>query len=493
MMDPALLIDFGSTFTKVTAVDLDAARIIGRAQAPSTVGTDVCDGLLAAFAELNARHRLFRRDPTDLDALDCMMVRACSSAAGGLRIAVVGLVPGLTVAAGRAAALGAGAKIVGTFAFKLAESDIDALVALGPDLVLLTGGTDGGDTGTILHNGTLLARSRLSAPVVAAGNSEANVLLEQEFINYKKSMTCVSNLMSNIGVLSPQAVQEEVRRTFMRRIVDAKGLERVKERVNVVLPTPVAVQRAAILGARGTTTEPGCGDLMLVDVGGATTDVYSIGEGRAHEHDVIPQGLPEPFVKRTVEGDIGVRWNAATILDQVGIAAIGRKFDRLFPDLGATTADIERYIGDVSAQTDRLPARDWEHAIDALLAHIAIDLAVERHAGRRQPYYAREGTVHLQTGKDLRDVATLIGTGGIFTRNPYAERVLSWNSAENTEVLRPVAPRVFLDRDYVLYAVGLLAESHPDVAMRLLRTHVIGERNLAHSHPEIAHHDHDCC
>src|SRR5689334_12575902 len=86
----AVLIDFGSTFTKVTAVDLAAAEIVGRAQARSTVERDVCDGLTQALVHLHRRHGIFERRPSDLSCLDGPFVRACSSAAGGLRIAVVG-------------------------------------------------------------------------------------------------------------------------------------------------------------------------------------------------------------------------------------------------------------------------------------------------------------------------------------------------------------------------------------------------------------------
>ena len=113
MTSLAILIDFGSTFTKVTAVDLDNARLMGRSQAPSTVLTDVREGLLQALNELHQRLPLFERPPVDLSSLEGKTVLASSSAAGGLRIAVVGNVPGLTVEAANQSALGAGAKIVG--------------------------------------------------------------------------------------------------------------------------------------------------------------------------------------------------------------------------------------------------------------------------------------------------------------------------------------------------------------------------------------------
>src|SRR5262249_57476074 len=85
-------------------------------------------------------------------------------------MAVIGLVPGLTVEAANTAALGAGAKLVGSWSFKLPEKALGEIEAQRPDMILLTGGTDGGDSATILHNARLLARSGLSVPIVMAGN-----------------------------------------------------------------------------------------------------------------------------------------------------------------------------------------------------------------------------------------------------------------------------------------------------------------------------------
>ena len=145
----AFLIDFGSTFTKLIAVDFERAELVGRSQAPSTVDTDVREGLLEALASLHARRPVFDQPPKDLSVLAGRMVYASSSAAGGLRIAAVGNVPGLTVEAANQAALGAGAKIVGSTAFKLTFEKVEALHELRPDMVLLTGGVDGGDQETI--------------------------------------------------------------------------------------------------------------------------------------------------------------------------------------------------------------------------------------------------------------------------------------------------------------------------------------------------------
>src|SRR5918992_1722202 len=170
MSPVAILIDFGSTFTKVSAIDLNNAQVIGASQAPSTVLTDVREGLLRALRALHERYPLFDQSPNELSVLEGRTVLASSSAAGGLRLTVVGNVPGLTVEAANQAALRAGAKIVGSTAFKLSEQKLREIENLRPDMILLTGGTDDGDGATILHNARAITTSALDVPIVLAGN-----------------------------------------------------------------------------------------------------------------------------------------------------------------------------------------------------------------------------------------------------------------------------------------------------------------------------------
>lgn len=500
MGDLALLIDFGSTFTKVTAVDLAAPRILARAQAPSTVATDVLEGFFRALARIAERRPgLFRGTPRSLDALDGMFVRASSSAAGGLRIVVVGLVPGLTVGAANTAALGAGGKIVGAFAFKLAAEDIAEIERQKPDMVLLTGGTDGGDARTILHNAAALARSHLCVPFVIAGNASATPEIARLLAAAGKETIGVANVMPKMGALRVEPAQDEIRRLFMQRIVQGKGIDKFQSGVAILLPTPMAVLKAALLGAQGHEAQEGCGELLLVDVGGATTDVHSIGEGKSSQTNIIPTGLPEPFAKRTVEGDLGIRCNAVTILRRAGAARLHARFQAAFPEFAIEQDNLVGYVTNLGEDTGAVPRQAWQSAADAVLAAVAADLAIERHVGRREPYYANGGAIIVQSGKDLTEVPTLIGTGGIFAHNPYADRIMAGTAPAASGILRPRRARVVLDRDYVLYAVGLLAESHPAVAFRILEQHLLAGRLGARNGPldgmHAAHtdHGHSCC
>jgi uncharacterized protein (TIGR01319 family) len=471
----ALLIDFGSTYTKVVAVDLHTAEVIGRSQAASTINTDVREGLMEAIATLQESHGVFTEQPKDLSVLRGKLALASSSAAGGLRMAVVGLVPGLTVEAANMAALGAGAKVVGAWSFKLHDKATAEIEAQQPDMILLTGGTDGGDSATILHNARLLAGSRIDVPVVVAGNQRVVEEVNEILTNAGKEVRCASNVMPRSGQLAVESAREEIRRLFMERITHAKGLDGISGLVPVILPTPMAVLQGALLGAKGTGAEKGWGDLLVVDVGGATTDVHSIGYGMPTGPQIAEQALPEPFAKRTVEGDLGIRFNAGTLLDRFGIDKFDTEFRAAFPELSLSRAEIAGYVDDITHDTSRTPREEWQSAVDAHLARVAVDLAVERHVGKRERIITREGETWVHHGKDLTETRTVIGTGGVFIHNPHVSHILSSDATSDAryQVLRPKNPHLFVDFSYLLYAVGLLVENHPGVALRLFQAHMM--------------------
>jgi uncharacterized protein (TIGR01319 family) len=452
----AILIDFGSTFTKLTAVDLARSRVVGRSQAPSTVLTDVREGLLGALQELHESCRLFPEPPSNIDGLAAHEVLASSSAAGGLRMVVLGLVPGLTVRAAMQAALGAGAKIVGSLGFKLDDDAIREIEKMRPDMILLTGGTDGGDSATILHNASLLARSDLTVPVVVAGNAAVAGEVFGRLAGGGKEARRAENVMPRSGELSVESAREEIRKLFMERITEAKGLEKIREIVPVVLPTPMAVLEGVRLAAQGCENLEGWGDMLVVDVGGATTDVHSIGYGH-------PAGE-----------NLGIRFNAATIMNRVGLDLLQEEFRVGFPGLSVSGDQIAGYIDAIGRQTETVPQEHWHCAADAILAGAAVDLAVERHVGKRERVFTREGETWIHYGKDMRETRTVIGTGGVFRYNPHVAHILSRTPAANGsfEVLRPKHPQCFVDSSYLLYAVGLLAETHPQVAVRIFADHM---------------------
>ncbi|MDR1328634.1 MAG: glutamate mutase L, partial [Oscillospiraceae bacterium] len=180
MSDIRVFIDFGSTFTKAAAFDLESETLLARVQSPSTVDTDVTEGLLAALEELKKR--------SPVGEHEILKATACSSATGGLRLAVIGLVPDYTTKAGYLAALGAGAKVVGSFSYELTNAELHELEAARPDIVLLTGGTDGGNRRAIVRNANALASSSVRN-IIVAGNKSARDDVEAAFEGSGKTVT----------------------------------------------------------------------------------------------------------------------------------------------------------------------------------------------------------------------------------------------------------------------------------------------------------------
>lgn len=458
-MSAALLIDFGSTWTKLRAVDVETGALLGTAQGPSTVTTDITVGLDAALAAL-------ARAMGALPAFDCRL--ASSSAAGGLRMVTVGLVRELTAEAARQAALGAGARLVGCFAYRLTNADIDAIDALAPDIVLLCGGTDGGNADVIVHNARALARGGARCPVVVAGNREATDEIVALLAAAGRMAIAAANVLPALDRLDIEPARAAIRDVFMDRIVKAKGIDRAGADVDrVLMPTPAAVLEGARLLADGVDGREGLGALVVVDPGGATTDVHSIGSGEPSTPGVIRYGLPEPHAKRTVEGDLGMRHNAATIVAAAGLETLAARAGIGGDEASAALARIE-------ADVEAVPSSDVERRFDDALVRAAVDIAIGRHAGSVETVYTAQGPVQMQRGKDLGDVRWLIGTGGaiVHARDPAAVLRVACADPAAPQQLRPRAPRLALDADYLLYAAGLLAQVNPQAAFDCARNHL---------------------
>jgi uncharacterized protein (TIGR01319 family) len=455
-MSAALLIDFGSTYTKLRAIDLANRRILASGQGPSTVTTDVAIGMKAALADL----------ASTLGTLPRFRYRlASSSAAGGLRMVTVGLVRELTAEAARQAALGAGAKLVGTFAYRLTAGDVEKIRALAPDIVLLAGGTDGGNSEVVVANSSRLAAARLPCPIVYAGNRAA---ADEVRSNLSGAALIISeNVMPEFNVLNIEPARAVIRRIFIDRIVHAKGIDRAQAEFDAVLmPTPAAVMEGARLIADGVGGRGGLGEVLVIDPGGATTDVHSVAAG-SPAPNVVAVGLPEPRVKRTVEGDLGMRHNAATIIEIAGI-------ERIAADCGLARARVESLLAHISADAQAIPHDSDEIAFDQALARAAVKHAVARHCGSVETVHTVNGPVNVQRGKDLSDVAAVIGTGGpiVASRDPYAILSLALAAPDEPLSLRPKRPRLLLDRSYLLYACGLLGTVEPSIALELALTHL---------------------
>lgn len=452
-MRPVLLIDFGSTYTKVTAVDTEAEVLLGTAAAYTTVQTDINEGLSHALEKLEAQ----------TGKLDFAARYACSSAAGGLRMIASGLVPELTSEAAKQASLGAGAKIVKVYSFELTEDDIEEIDRLRPDIFLLVGGTDGGNSDCIRHNAQMLAACKADFPVIIAGNRTAARACQRS-LEGRQTFIC-ENVMPKFGVLNIQPAQECIRALFLNRIIQAKGLSHASKLISgILMPTPSAMMRAMQLLAEGCEGEEGIGELMALDVGGATTDVYSIADGMPKEGGTVYKGLPEPYVKRTVEGDIGMRYSIGGIVEAASLKKVASL-------AGLTPERAQALIDDLAKHTEKVPDSEETERLDFALACCACETAARRHAGYMEETYNMTGKVFVQTGKDLRTVRQMVVTGGSLIHTKRTGEIAShaFYDPADPMSLRPVKARVLVDRRYILAAMGLLSEYEPQTALRIMK------------------------
>ncbi len=452
-MSLALLIDFGSTFTKILAIDLDHEEILAYAQSGTTVETDIMIGLRRAIDLLPST---IRKGP-----FTCKL--SSSSAAGGLGMVTIGLIPQLSAEAARRTALGAGAKVLKVFSFRLSAKELQELEELAPDILLLAGGTDGGNAEVIVENARHIGRCRIQCPILVAGNKAVADEVNSILLKAGKTTLLTENVMPEVNVLNVEPAREMIRKVFIERIIEAKGLKKAEDFVEgILMPTPTAVLRAARLLSQGTNSERGLGDLVVVDVGGATTDVHSFGMGDPVQAGVVRKGLPEPLAKRTVEGDLGIRYNAVSILQLLGP-------DRLRKDLRLPLPELPKKVAHLSQNPFLLPSSEEDRDLDFALAAGAARAAMERHAGTIETLWGPHGQYYLQYGKDLTGIEHLIGTGGIFIHHLHAGTILEKTLFSPAEPfsLRPKAPHRYTDAKYCLFAIGLLAERFPDQALRI--------------------------
>ena len=429
-MGSVLCVDVGSTFTKALLVADDGA-VLGRASHPTTVGTDVMDGVDAVRAELGV-------DPGRGRLL------LCSSAGGGLRLAVVGYEREVTAEAGFRVGLSAGARVVHVAAGPMAGVDVAALRAARPDVVLLVGGTDGGNADVLVHNARRLARARVSAPVVVAGNADAVPAVVAELDATGRRHVVAGNVLPRIGAVAPEGARAAIREVFLRHVIGGKGLSRGRGFAELVrAATPDAVLRGVELLAevRGE-------DVLVVDVGGATTDVYSVITPQGEDATIHREVVGTVWHARTVEADLGMRWNAEGVLEAA-------ERERL-PRAEAVTGYAARVVADPGHVAST--PEDW--AAEEALATVAVTVAVRRHgrpaAGERP--------------RPLADVGLVVGSGGVLRHGPdgLAGRVLGAALTDHGGGWRvPDRAAAVVDRDYLLFAVGLLAESRPATARAL--------------------------
>lgn len=443
-----LVAEIGSTTTVVNAFNDIATpdpKFIGQGQAPTSVlDGDVRIGLKGAIDDL-ARH-------LNVQEIKYDEMLATSSAAGGLKMTVHGLVFDMTARAAKEAALGAGAIIHQVTAGKLRRTDLKKIVDIKPNIILIAGGVDYGERDTAIYNAELISNLGLEIPIIYAGNIEnkEEIKLIFEEAHAETRLYVVDNVYPKIDELNVEPTRAIIQDAFEEHIIHAPGMEHVRDMVNgPIIPTPGAVMECSKL------LYEYIGDLIVLDVGGATTDLHSVTRGSEEVERI--QISPEPLAKRTVEGDLGVYVNMPNIVNVLGK-------DKLKEELNI---DIDKIMSEYKA----IPKNEDEIKFVERLTLEAVLKAVERHAGKIRYVYGPSGRNTLAEGKDLSQVKYIIGTGGALTRLPHRVEIMKQISKHNETglMLFPnTDAKILVENDYIMASLGVLSKRHEKAAMKLL-------------------------
>lgn len=377
------------------------------------------------------------------EALTWNRMLATSSAAGGLRITVHGLMEQMTVKAAREAALGAGGIIKMVTAGKMRKSDLKRIHEINPNMIMIAGGTDYGERDTALYNAELISAEKFNKPIVYCGNIENQEEIKDIFEG--QELYIIDNVYPMVDTLNVEPARKIIQEAFEKNIVKAPGMNKIKEMVNgSIMPTPGAVMESS------KVLYDIIGDLVVFDVGGATTDVHSVTDGSSVVLDMLVN--PEPKAKRTVEGDLGVFINSKNVIDLLDTRDLGE----------FTKQHITEHIKPIPIEASDINA-------SSILTRKALDVAISRHVGFiKRKYDGDSGFVAY--GKDLSEVKYIIGTGGALTRLPKGGPMLMGIRYLKDEVtmLPKKGAKVLLDKNYIMACAGVLSRENKEVAKALL-------------------------
>lgn len=425
----AVCLDVGSTWTKAVLIRSDGA-LAGFAEHPTTVA-DVLAGVDAAVRAVVAAAP---------NAPDPQLL-ACSSAGGGLRLAVVGTDRLTAEEAGHRVARSAGSRVVHVHAGPLDPADVRVLRGARPGVVLLTGGADGDDPAPLLHNAGRLARARVRFPIVLAGNDAAREDALALLSTTGRTVVACANVAPRLGELEPGPARAAVAALYAHHVLGGRGpaaAPRFRRLVRVGTPDAVGSGAALLAAMLGV-------GVLVVDIGCATTDV----------HFAVPG--PPPGLRVTSEGDLGMRSAAAGVLVEGQTEGL---VDPVEADLLGPT--VER----MTTEVGYVPRDAGSAAEDRRIAALAAVLAVRRHRA-----------AHEASGQGLGDVGLLVLTGGVFRRPDPNGLAAVVATVRNDTVLAPLLgeARVAVDADFAVTPAGLLATAgRTDAARALLHDHLLG-------------------
>lgn len=437
-----LLVDVGSTYTKLNLIDTEMCKILASAWSYTTVETDVNEGFNKAYKKL----RQISSEKYD-------RFLGASSASGGLKVVVVGFSKNLTTYALKAASLSSGARILREYYYELTDEKLDEIEKYKPDILLLCGGTDGGNSSNIIFNAKKIAKRNFPFPLLVCGNSYANDEIREIFKDSKMNLSFTENVMPNVNVINYKPLREVIGKIFIETITRAKGILSLSQKCEIFLPTPIAVQKAVTNYGKFKNAE-----IIAIDIGGATTDVYSLGVSYKGKENIIPPEIDEPFEKRTVEGDMGMRYSATALFEALG--------PEIFRDYGFPDA-LERCQKRFNHPDFIAESRD-EEKFDELLGFLAAKTALSRHIGKLKKIPTKTRYIYEQSGKDLSEVKEFIGTGGVIISSPNPKFIFDSLKALDDSYLKVKNPKYLLDKRYILSSAGLISELEKENSYRII-------------------------
>jgi uncharacterized protein (TIGR01319 family) len=376
-----LATDCGSTTTKAILIQKegDEYRLKVRGEAPTTVekpAEDVTRGVLNAVGEVEelvgrkliADDKVLVTEGKD-EGSDIYM--STSSAGGGLQMMVAGVVKSMTGESAQRAALGAGAIVMDVLASndgRLPHQKIEAIRRLRPDMILLSGGIDGGTISHVVELAELIGaadpKPRFGAgfqlPVIYAGNKDARPIIEGT-LGEKTSLHVVDNIRPVLERENLGPARHEIHNLFMEHVMaQAPGYSKLMSWTAVpIMPTPAAV--GAIIQ---TIADKEKLEVIGVDIGGATTDIFSVFQ------DVF---------NRTVSANLGMSYSISNVLAEAGLADIMRWVP--FPKAELDEGDLRDRIRNKMIRPTTVPQTLTELIVEQAIAREALRLAFIQHKG----------------------------------------------------------------------------------------------------------------
>jgi len=463
--------DCGSTTTKAVLIERqeDGYHLIGRGEAPTTVEApfdDVTVGVRNAIGELeeltgreflgDGRVQTPCRSGSGAD-----LYLSTSSAGGGLQMLVTGVVKTMTAESAQRAALGAGAIVIDVIAVDDGRADHERIArirAIRPDMILMSGGTEGGTVQHLLDTAELLvaadARPRLGRafklPVIYAGNSEARQGVQQ-IVGERVELLMVDNLRPQLERENLGPAREAIHRLFLEHVMaQAPGYDELLTWTSApVMSTPRAVGEMVQLAAR----EEGA-DVLAVDIGGATTDVFSV--------------FGDQF-NRTVSANLGLSYSVCNVLAEAGGSGIRRWIPAAMAE-----SDLRDRLRNKMIRPTTIPQSVADLLLEQAVAREALRLALAHHGalasglkGIQQARTMADVFTQVVSGASLVDMMSLgliIGSGGILSHAPRREQA----AMMITDAFEPRGvTKLAVDSIFMMPQLGVLASVLPEAAMQV--------------------------